>query len=73
MIYSTPIIEITEMDVNDIILTSGPISGGTGNDYETDIMSNNGGGSISGTTGGKITIGSTTTGGVSAGDIFGNR
>ena len=70
MNYSTPIIEILEIEAEDVILNS-LIQGGVG-DNETEIVSV-GGGSIGGTTGGKITIVGGTTGGVSAGDLFGNR
>ena len=77
--YSTPIIEIQELETEDVILTSpgtgGNMGGGAGggnetggyNPWATDI------GSIGGSTGGKISIGGGSTGGVSAGDLFGNR
>lgn len=67
--YKSPIIEIDEIDVNDVIATS---STPGGDDNELPFQPANVG-TISGTTGGKITIGGGTTGGVSAGDLFGNR
>ena len=68
--YVTPSIEKETVEAEDIILSSGSgIGGGVGElpVLPVDV------GTISGTTGGKITIGGGTTGGVSAGDLFGNR
>ncbi len=68
--YLTPEIEREELETNDVILVSPePTQPPTGED-EGDWVSM--GGSIGGSTG-KITIGGTTTGGFSAGDLFGNR
>lgn len=69
--YKSPIIEIDEIDVNDVITTSSSTTPGGGADelpfQPADV------GTISGTTGGKVTIGGGTTGGFTAGDLFGNR
>lgn len=73
MIYLTPSIEIEKIEAEDIILTSvtpPTTGGGLGGGNETGWVSDVG--TIGGSTG-KITIGGTTTGGVSAGDLFGNR
>lgn len=73
MIYLTPSIEIEKIEAEDIILTSvtpPTTGGGLGGGNETGWVSDVG--TIGGSTG-KITIGSTTTGDVSAGDLFGNR
>ena len=69
--YKTPIIEIEKMETQDFIMSS----------YDDDELpllpppatTAVNGGSISSTTGGKITISGIKTGGVSAGDLFGNR
>lgn len=74
MIYLTPSIEIEKIEAEDIILTSvtpPTTGGGLGGGNETGWVSDVG--TIGGTTGGKITIGGGTTGGFSAGDLFGNR
>lgn len=71
MSYKTPIIEIEKMETEDFIMSS----------YDDDELpllpppatTAVNGGTISGTTGGKITIGGGKTGGFSAGDLFGNR
>ena len=66
--YLTPEIESEELELSDIILTSSTTPDLEEDEGEWVSM----GGSIGGSTG-KITIGGTTTGGVSAGDLFGNR
>lgn len=67
--YVTPSIEKETVEAEDIILSSGSgIGGGVG---ELPVLPVDAG-AIGGSTG-KITIGGTTTGGFSAGDLFGNR
>ena len=68
--YKSPIIEIDEIDVNDVIATSTTTPGGADNELPFQPANV---GTISGTTGGKVTIGGGTTGGSTAGDLFGNR
>ena len=65
--YVTPSIEKEVIDAADIVLTS--IGGNTG---ELPVLPVDGG-SISGSSAGKIAIGGGSTGGFSTGDLFGNR
>ena len=68
--YVTPSIEKEVIDAADIVLSSTGIGGGIGELPPLPVAD---GGSISGSSAGKITIGSSSTGGFSAGDILGNR
>lgn len=76
--YESPVIEIDEIDVQDVITTSGTTGGNMGggsNEFPTvpgrPPMATDGG--MISTTGGRVTINGYSEGGFSAGDLFGNR
>ena len=64
--YVSPSIEKEVIDAADIVLTSPEVGGGVGELPKLPV-------SEGGSTGGKITVGGGSTGGFSAGDLFGNR